>query len=145
MLRIPNCLDNRLIDGGNVVSPMHPAHMTSLIWILFLSGVFIFHFLRFSYEFGYCWGFHGAETRWTWEATVESTRKSRTRWSPYGSVLYLGHEGVICQSVGLLSLSVSRQRCQSGVCQNLFCEWRILYSKLWSWSGYCQQCYILTS
>jgi hypothetical protein len=28
MLRIPHCLDNRLIDGGKVVSLMHPPHFT---------------------------------------------------------------------------------------------------------------------
>jgi hypothetical protein len=28
MLRIPHCLDNRLIDGGKVVSPTHPPHFT---------------------------------------------------------------------------------------------------------------------
>jgi hypothetical protein len=28
MLRIPHCLDNRLTDGGKVVSPMHPPHFT---------------------------------------------------------------------------------------------------------------------
>jgi hypothetical protein len=28
MLRIPLCLDNRLIDGGKVVSPTHPPHFT---------------------------------------------------------------------------------------------------------------------
>jgi hypothetical protein len=28
MLRIPHCLDNRLTDGGNVVSPTHWPHST---------------------------------------------------------------------------------------------------------------------
>jgi hypothetical protein len=28
MLRIPHCLDNRLTDGGKVVSPKHPPHFT---------------------------------------------------------------------------------------------------------------------
>jgi hypothetical protein len=28
MLRIPHCLDNRLIDGGKVVSPTHQQHFT---------------------------------------------------------------------------------------------------------------------
>jgi hypothetical protein len=28
MLRIPHCPDNRLIDGGNVASPMHRPHFT---------------------------------------------------------------------------------------------------------------------
>jgi hypothetical protein len=28
MLRIPHCLDNRLTNGGKVVSPMHPPHFT---------------------------------------------------------------------------------------------------------------------
>jgi hypothetical protein len=28
MLRIPHCLDNRLIDGGKVVSPIHTPHFT---------------------------------------------------------------------------------------------------------------------
>jgi hypothetical protein len=28
MLRIPHCLDNRLIDGGKVVSPTHQPHFT---------------------------------------------------------------------------------------------------------------------
>jgi hypothetical protein len=28
MLRIPQCLDNRLTDGGKVVSPTHPSHST---------------------------------------------------------------------------------------------------------------------
>jgi hypothetical protein len=28
MLRIPLCLDNRLTDGGKVVSPTHPPHFT---------------------------------------------------------------------------------------------------------------------
>jgi hypothetical protein len=28
MLRIPHCLDNRLIDGGKVVSPTHRPHFT---------------------------------------------------------------------------------------------------------------------
>jgi hypothetical protein len=28
MLRIPHCLDTRLIDSGNVVSPMHRSHFT---------------------------------------------------------------------------------------------------------------------
>jgi hypothetical protein len=28
MLRIPHYLDNRLTDGGKVVSPMHPPHFT---------------------------------------------------------------------------------------------------------------------
>jgi hypothetical protein len=28
MLRIPHCLDNRLTDGGKVVSPMHLSHFT---------------------------------------------------------------------------------------------------------------------
>jgi hypothetical protein len=26
ILRIPHCLDNRLTDGGEVVSPTHPPH-----------------------------------------------------------------------------------------------------------------------
>jgi hypothetical protein len=26
MLRIPHCLDNRLIDGGKIVSPLHRPH-----------------------------------------------------------------------------------------------------------------------
>jgi hypothetical protein len=29
MLRIPHCLDNRLIDGGKVVSPTHRPHFTA--------------------------------------------------------------------------------------------------------------------
>jgi hypothetical protein len=29
MLRIPHCLDNRLVDGGKVVSPTHRPHFTS--------------------------------------------------------------------------------------------------------------------
>jgi hypothetical protein len=29
MLWIPHCLDNRLIDGGKVVSPTHQPHFTS--------------------------------------------------------------------------------------------------------------------
>jgi hypothetical protein len=28
MLRIPHCLDNRLLDGGNIVSPTHQPHFT---------------------------------------------------------------------------------------------------------------------
>jgi hypothetical protein len=28
MLRIPHCLDNRLTDGGKVVSPTHRPHFT---------------------------------------------------------------------------------------------------------------------
>jgi hypothetical protein len=28
MLKIPHCLDNRLTDGGKVVSPTHPPHFT---------------------------------------------------------------------------------------------------------------------
>jgi hypothetical protein len=28
MLRIPHCLDNRLIDGGKFVSPTHRPHFT---------------------------------------------------------------------------------------------------------------------
>jgi hypothetical protein len=28
MLRIPHCIDNRLIDGGKVVSPTHRPHFT---------------------------------------------------------------------------------------------------------------------
>jgi hypothetical protein len=28
MLRIPHCLDSRLVDGGNVVSLTHPPHFT---------------------------------------------------------------------------------------------------------------------
>jgi hypothetical protein len=28
MLRSPHCLDNRLTDGGKVVSPTHPPHFT---------------------------------------------------------------------------------------------------------------------
>jgi hypothetical protein len=28
MLMIPHCLDNRLIDGGKVVSPTHQLHFT---------------------------------------------------------------------------------------------------------------------
>jgi hypothetical protein len=28
MLRVPHCLDNRLTDGGKVVSPTHPTHFT---------------------------------------------------------------------------------------------------------------------
>jgi hypothetical protein len=28
MLRIPYCLDNRITDGGKVVSPMHLPHST---------------------------------------------------------------------------------------------------------------------
>jgi hypothetical protein len=28
MLRIPHCVDNRLTDGGKVISPMHPPHFT---------------------------------------------------------------------------------------------------------------------
>jgi hypothetical protein len=28
MLRIAHCLDNRIIDGGKVVSPMHQPHFT---------------------------------------------------------------------------------------------------------------------
>jgi hypothetical protein len=28
MLRVPHCLDNRLTDGGKVVSPTHQPHLT---------------------------------------------------------------------------------------------------------------------
>jgi hypothetical protein len=47
MLRIPHCLDNRLIDGGKAVSPTHPPHFTPLKHFYFsVSGT---HFcLRLS-------------------------------------------------------------------------------------------------
>jgi hypothetical protein len=38
MLRIPHCLDNRLTDGGKVVSPMHPPHFTPQKRYLSISG-----------------------------------------------------------------------------------------------------------
>jgi hypothetical protein len=28
MLKIPHCLDNRITDGGKVLSPKHPPHFT---------------------------------------------------------------------------------------------------------------------
>jgi hypothetical protein len=36
MLRIPHCLDNRLIDGGKVVSPTHRPHFPSQKCYFFL-------------------------------------------------------------------------------------------------------------
>jgi hypothetical protein len=42
MLRIPHCLDNRLTDGGKVVSPTHRPHFTHkkhyfvCVWYSFL-------------------------------------------------------------------------------------------------------------
>jgi hypothetical protein len=38
MLRIPHCLDNRLTDGGKVVSPMHPPHFTPEKHYFYVSG-----------------------------------------------------------------------------------------------------------
>jgi hypothetical protein len=35
MLRIPRCLDNRLTDGGNVVSPNTPAALYSAETLIF--------------------------------------------------------------------------------------------------------------
>jgi hypothetical protein len=37
MLRIPHCLDNRLIGGGKVVSPTHPPHFIILMFLVFIS------------------------------------------------------------------------------------------------------------
>jgi hypothetical protein len=37
MLRIPHCLDNRLIDGGKVVSPMHQLHFTPQKYTFFFN------------------------------------------------------------------------------------------------------------
>jgi hypothetical protein len=36
MLRIPHCQDNRLTDGGKVVSPTHPAAFYSPETLVFL-------------------------------------------------------------------------------------------------------------
>jgi hypothetical protein len=42
MLRIPHCLDNRLTDGGNVVSPTHPPHFTpQKHYYFYVSGTHI--------------------------------------------------------------------------------------------------------
>jgi hypothetical protein len=38
MLRIPQCLDNRLTDGGNVVSPTYRAHFTPQKHYFYASG-----------------------------------------------------------------------------------------------------------
>jgi hypothetical protein len=38
MLRIPHCLDNRLTDGGKVVSPTHLPHTTPQKHYLSVSG-----------------------------------------------------------------------------------------------------------
>jgi hypothetical protein len=39
MLRIPRCLDNRLIDGGKVVSPTHRPHSPETFFFLVLISV----------------------------------------------------------------------------------------------------------
>jgi hypothetical protein len=40
MLRIPYCLDNRLTDGGKVVSPTHPPQFTSQKhYYFYVSGI----------------------------------------------------------------------------------------------------------
>jgi hypothetical protein len=40
MLRIPHCLDNRLRDGGKVVSPTHPPHFTpQKHYYFYVSGI----------------------------------------------------------------------------------------------------------
>jgi hypothetical protein len=41
MLRIPHYLDNRLTDGGKVVSPMHLPHFTPQKIIIFMFLVLI--------------------------------------------------------------------------------------------------------
>jgi hypothetical protein len=39
MVRIPHCLDSRLTDGGEVVSPTHPPHLTpQKHYYLYASG-----------------------------------------------------------------------------------------------------------
>jgi hypothetical protein len=38
MLRVAHCLDNRLIDGGKVVSPTHRPHFTPQKHYFFVSG-----------------------------------------------------------------------------------------------------------
>jgi hypothetical protein len=40
ILRIPHCLDNRLADGGEVVSPMHRPHSTHQKHYFSASGTF---------------------------------------------------------------------------------------------------------
>jgi hypothetical protein len=41
MLRIPHCLDNRLIDGGKVVSLTHPPHFTpQKPYYFYVSGTY---------------------------------------------------------------------------------------------------------
>jgi hypothetical protein len=47
MLRIPHCLDNRLINGGMVVSPTHQPHFTPQKHYYFnVSGTLHFQFRR---------------------------------------------------------------------------------------------------
>jgi hypothetical protein len=41
MLRIPHCLDNRLTDGGKVVSPTHSPHFTPLKHYYFYVSVYV--------------------------------------------------------------------------------------------------------
>jgi hypothetical protein len=42
MLRIPHCLDNRLTDGGKVVSPTHPPHFTpQKRYYFYVSGTLV--------------------------------------------------------------------------------------------------------
>jgi hypothetical protein len=44
MLRIPQCLDNRLIDSGKVASPTHPPHFTpQKHYFFYVSGT---HFCK---------------------------------------------------------------------------------------------------
>jgi hypothetical protein len=41
MLRIPHCVDNRLTDGGKVVSPTHRPHFTPQKHIFLMFPVLI--------------------------------------------------------------------------------------------------------
>jgi hypothetical protein len=43
MLRIPQCLDNRLTDGGKVVSPTHWPHFTPQKHYYYVSGTHFFY------------------------------------------------------------------------------------------------------
>jgi hypothetical protein len=73
MLRIPHCLDNRLTDGGKVVSPTHPPYFTPQK-----------HYYYYYYYYYYVSGTQGLVT-FFYITYINSVRTSRE--AKYISVL----------------------------------------------------------